>query len=275
MSQPRKAAEALATHLPWTPDVLIVLGSGLGPLADRVDAVATVSFEALPGFIKPGVEGHAGRYVAAEIAGQRVLMQQGRYHIYEGHSAEVVALPIRMAHALGVRSMIVTNAAGGIRRDLTPGTLVAIEDHLNLQFRSPLIGPVAPGEVRFPDMTAAWDRELIALAEAVAGELSIGLPRGVYAALTGPAYETPAEIRMLERIGADTVGMSTVPEVLVARALGMRCLGFSLITNAAAGLSGDELSHDEVMQVAAEAGERLEQLVRGVLQRWPVSSARA
>jgi purine-nucleoside phosphorylase len=269
---PGRAAEVLRERLPWEPEVLVVLGSGLGPLADRVEAQARVEFRELPGFPDTGVVGHAGRYVAAEISGRRTLLQQGRFHVYEGHDSDVIALPVRTARALGVRSMIVTNAAGGIRRDLTPGSLVLIDDHINLQGRSTLIGPVHGDEQRFPDLTEAWDVELRALARGAAERLSLELPSGVYVALTGPTYETPAEIRMLERLGGDMVGMSTVPEVHVARAGGVRCLGFSLITNPAAGLSGEPLNHDEVMQVAGEAGERLERLVRAVLEEWPVAA---
>lgn len=266
---PVRAAAVLRERLPWVPDVLIVLGSGLGPLADRVEPRATLAFRELPGFPDTGVVGHAGRYVAAELSGRRVLLQQGRFHVYEGHDSDVIGLPVRTAHALGVRSMIVTNAAGGIRRDLAPGSLVRIDDHINLQGGSPLIGPVQGDEQRFPDLTEAWDRELREVADRAARRLGLELPSGVYVALTGPTYETPAEIRMLERLGGDMVGMSTVPEVHVARACGMRCLGFSLITNPAAGLSGEPLDHSEVMQVAGEAGERLERLVRAVLEEWP------
>lgn len=268
---PTRTAAVLRERLPWTPEVVVILGSGLGPLADRVERAIRVPFGDLPGYPRTGVVGHAGRYVAAEIEGRRVLLQQGRFHVYEGHSSDIIALPVRMAHALGVRSMIVTNAAGGIRRDLTPGSLVLIDDHIDLQGRNPLIGAVRPGETRFPDMTEAWDAELRAVARDKAAELGVELPSGVYVALTGPTYETPAEIRMLERLGGDMVGMSTVPEVQVARALGMRSLGISLITNPAAGLSGEALNHDEVMAVAAEAGQRLEQLVRALLAAWPVA----
>lgn len=266
---PAVAARVLEGRLPWSPEVLLVLGSGLGPLADRVADAVRVSFDDLPGFPPPGVQGHAGRYVAAEIEGRRVLMQQGRFHLYEGHPMEVVGLPVRTAHAMGVPTMIVTNAAGGIRRDLAPGSLVLLDDHLNLQYRTPLAGPVRPGEARFPDMSRPYDVGLQRRAEEAARELGIRLPRGVYAAVTGPAYETPAEIRMLERMGADVVGMSTVPEVLVARALGMRCLGFSLVTNPAAGIGVAPLDHAEVVEVGQAAGETLERLVRRVLAVTP------
>lgn len=266
---PAAAAERLRERLPWTPELLLVLGSGLGQLADRVGEAVRVPFTDLPGYPPPGVTGHAGRYVAGLVEGRRVLLQQGRFHLYEGHPQAVPGLPVRTAHALGIRTLVVTNAAGGIRRDLAPGSLVLIDDHLNLQYRTPLLGPVQGGEERFPDMSAPYDPALQALAEEVALAEGIRLPRGIYAAVTGPAYETPAEIRMLERMGADVVGMSTVPEVLVARALGMSCLGFSLVTNHAAGISPTPLDHAEVVEVGRAAGAAMERLVRGVVAALP------
>ncbi len=266
---PSPAAQVLASRLDGVPDVMLVLGSGLGPLADAVDDPTVVPFQDLPGFPPPGVEGHAGRWVHGRLEGRPVLVQQGRYHLYEGHSPDVVALPVRTARALGADTLIVTNAAGGIREDLGPGSLVMLDDHLNLQFRSPLTGPVREGEVRFPDMTEAYDRRLMAVAEAAASSEGIELSRGVYAAVPGPAYETPAEIRMLEGMGADVVGMSTVPEVLAARASGMRCLGFSLVTNPAAGRVPEPLDHADVMEVGRTAGVTLERLLRAVLRALP------
>jgi purine-nucleoside phosphorylase len=203
--------------------------------------------------------------VAGRLEGRSVLVQQGRYHLYEGHRPETVVLPVRTARALGVDRLVVTNAAGGIRRDLGPGSIVLLDDHINLQFRNPLTGRVHAGEIRFPDMSAPYDPDWIARVEALALRLRVPLSRGVYAAVTGPSYETPAEVRMLGRLGADVVGMSTVPEVIAARASGMRCLGFSLVTNAAAGLGLGELDHAEVVEVGREAGATLERLLRGVL----------
>lgn len=266
---PRAAARVLRQRLGEVPDVVLVLGSGLGPVADAVDDAVVVPFTDLPGFPAPTVAGHAGRYVCGRLEGRPVLVQQGRYHVYEGHPMDVVALPIRTARAAGVETLIVTNAAGGIRRDLGPGAIVVLDDHLNLQFRSPLTGPVREGEARFPDMTAAYDPALLARAETAALALGVRLPRGVYAAVPGPSYETPAEIRMLERMGADVVGMSTVPEVLAARTSGMRCLGFSLVTNLAAGRSPEPLDHADVMEVGRRAGATLERLLRVVLRDLP------
>jgi purine-nucleoside phosphorylase len=194
------------------------------------------------------------------------VVQSGRFHLYEGHTPEVAAGPIRLFADLGIRIVILTNAAGGIRRGLGKGELMLIADHANLSFRNPLIGRVLPGEERFPDMSEPYDAELRRRARTAALSAGIPLEEGVYAGVLGPSYETPAEIRMLERLGADAVGMSTVAEVVVARARGLRCLGISVITNAAAGRSRDRLSHDEVLAAAALAQSRLASLVEAVLR---------
>ena len=247
------------------PRIAIVLGSGLGPLATRVTDAVRIPYGQIPGFHVPSVEGHKGELVAGFLGGVAVLAQSGRFHMYEGHSADVAALPVRVFAELGVRTLIVTNAAGGIRPGFGGGTLMLISDHLNLTGRNPLEGEVMEGETRFPDMTTPYDPELRALARSVAGGEGIALEEGVYAALLGPSYETPAEVRMLGTLGADAVGMSTVVEVIAARARGMRCLGFSIVTNPGAGLGAAELSHGEVMAVAAQAGERLGSVVEGVV----------
>lgn len=260
-----RAAEEVRRHVAWTPQATLVLGSGLGSLVDGVEGAVSIPFASLPGFPQAGVAGHAGRFVAGTLGGVRVLVQAGRYHVYEGHPGEVVAAPVRLSAALGVGTLVLTNAAGGVDPGLEPGDLVLLEDHLNLMFASPLAGPVAPGEVRFPDMSRPYDPELIRLAEEVAAGEGIAVRRGVYAALPGPSYETAAEIRMLRTLGADVVGMSTVPEVLVARALGMRCMAVSMVTNKGTGLAAHPLSHGEVMEVGAAAGARVAGLLRGVL----------
>lgn len=247
------------------PRVAIVLGSGLGGLAQRVDRPVRVGYETIPGFHVPRVEGHAGELVAGMLAGVPVLLQSGRFHMYEGHSAAEAALPVRVFATLGIRSVIVTNAAGGLKPEFASGTLMLIRDHLNLTGRNPLEGAVLQGEVRFPDMTVAYDAGLRAVARRVATEQGVALAEGVYAGLLGPNYETPAEIRMLATLGADAVGMSTVAEVIAARARGMRCLGISLITNPAAGIAAAPLDHAEVMAAAQEAGGRLGALVEGVI----------
>jgi purine-nucleoside phosphorylase len=263
----RPAVDALRRRLPDTPEVAVVLGSGLSHLADLVEDAVEVPFDEVPGFPDAGVAGHAGRYVFGSLGGRKVLIQAGRFHLYEGHGDEVVGAPVRVAAALGVGFLVLTNAAGGVDPELDPGDLMLVHDHLNLMFRSPLIGEVRAGEERFPDMSAPYDRELCALAQEVAVDLGIPLRRGVYAALTGPSYETAAEVRMLGVLGADAVGMSTVPEVLVARAVGLRCLAFSMITNKGTGLSPTALSHAEVVDVGARAGQALGRLVAGVIGR--------
>lgn len=251
----------------FEPELAVVLGSGLGGFASRAADAFTIPYREIPGFPEPTVQGHAGELVAGLIGGRRALLQSGRFHMYEGHSADVSALPVRVFAELGARILVVTNAAGGIRRTFTPGTLMLITDHLNLTGRNALVGEALAGEERFPDMSEAYDAGLRALAKSVAAETGITLAEGVYAGLLGPNYETPAEVRMLETLGADAVGMSTVVEVIAARARGMRCLGISTITNPAAGVSSNALSHAEVMATARDVQVKLGELVEGVVSR--------
>lgn len=243
------------------PVAAIILGSGLGGFAARVRDAVRIPYRDLPGFPPPTVTGHAGELLVGSVSGRRVACFAGRFHVYEGHDVATAALPARVAHALGASVLFASNAAGGIRRTFRPGDLMVIADHLNLMGRNPLIGPVVPGDERFPDLSEAWDPALRRLLHEVGGAAGVPLHDGVYAALTGPAYETPAEVRMLERLGADAVGMSTVPEVLVARAVGLRCAGVSVITNPAAGLAPAPLAHDEVVQVGRAVAPRFEALV--------------
>lgn len=252
---------------PRKPKIALVLGSGLGFLADRVEGAVRVPYADIPGFPEPGVQGHKGELVAGTLGGVPVLVQAGRFHLYEGHDAVTAGLPVRVFARLGITTLVVTNASGGIRSGFGAGTLMLLSDHLNLMFRNPLIGPVVDGEERFPDMTEAYDVGLRRLAKEAAARLKIPLEEGVYAALLGPSYETPAEVRMLGKMGADAVGMSTVPEVIVARARGMKCLGFSIVTNPAAGLSGANLSHQEVLEVGMKAGARLGDLITETVRR--------
>jgi purine-nucleoside phosphorylase len=249
------------------PTVAIVLGSGLGGLAERIVDPVRIPYAEIPGFHVPTVEGHKGELVAGTLAGKTVIAQSGRFHLYEGHSPATAALPIRLFGALGIRTLILTNAAGGVRSSFAAGTIMLIADHLNLTGRNPLVGTVFPGEERFPDMTVAYDAGLRDSARTVARELGLVLEEGVYAGLLGPTYETPAEVRMLATLGADAVGMSTVLEVIAARAQGMRCLGFSLVTNPGAGLSPTPLSHHEVMATAARSGKDLARIIEGVVGR--------
>ncbi len=263
-----QAVTAVARRLgPLHPRVAIVLGSGLGQLADEVRDAIRIPYADIPGFPQPGVVGHKGELVAGTLENVPVVVQSGRFHLYEGHGPEVAALPVRVFSRLGVATLIVTNAAGGIRATFRPGTLMLIADHVNLMFKNPLTGPVLEGEQRFPDMSDPYDPALRALAREVARERKIPLEEGVYVGLLGPSYETPAEIRMLQRLGVDAVGMSTVPEVIVARARGVRCVGFSTITNPAAGLSAEPLSHEDVLRVGQEVGDSLGRLVKGLVGR--------
>ena len=246
------------------PVAAIVLGSGLGALADRVKDATRVPYGEIPGFHAPKVEGHRGELIRGTLGGREVLLLAGRFHMYEGHDAREAAFPVRVVHALGAKVLFVSNAAGGIRRTFRPGDLMVIADHINLMFRNPLIGQAEPGETRFPDMSAAWSPRLSALLDKAALAEGIALQRGVYAGLLGPTYETPAEIRMLERIGADAVGMSTVPEVIVGAALEMEVAGISLITNPAAGISLTPLNHAEVVEVGAKSSL----VFSGLVERW-------
>lgn len=249
------------------PRAAVVLGSGLGGLADAVSGARRIPYTEIPGFPTPGVAGHAGELITGELEGVPVILQSGRSHLYEGHPPQTAALAVRTFAELGAEILIVTNAAGGLNPAFHIPTLMLIADHLNLMWRNPLIGPVMEGEERFPDMAVPYDAELREAARETAREAGIRLEEGVYAGVLGPSYETPAEIGMLRRIGADAVGMSTVPEVVAARARGIRVLGISSITNAAAGLSGDPLSHDEVLAAGRQLAADLEVMVRGVLTR--------
>ena len=262
---PQAAARVLLERSGIRPVFHLVLGSGLGGLAQRVRDPVRVGFGELPRYPRTSVEGHEGAFVAGRIAGVPVLVQSGRVHFYEGFGADVVLLPVRTGRAAGAEVVIVTNAAGGIREDLVPGAVMLIDDHIGAMFRSPLAGPSAPGEARFPDQSRPYDPELAARAEGVALEAGIRLPRGVYAAVHGPSFETPAEIRALRAAGADAVGMSTVPEAIAARAGGQRVLAFSAITNRAAGLGLNALDHDEVMVHGAAAGRLLATVIEGVV----------
>ena len=249
------------------PDLAIVLGSGLGAFINQVKQSKKISYKDIPDFPKTSVAGHAGECVVGEIGERRALIFCGRFHYYEGHSLPIVTLPIRAAGAWGAKTLVVTNAAGSLRDDLPPGALMLISDHMNLMGANPLRGPNL-GEMgpRFFDMTNAYDPKLREQAKNAAKKCGIPLQEGVYAAVSGPSYETPAEIQMLSRIGADAVGMSTVPEVIVARHQGMRVLGISCMTNWAAGIKPDapSLRHEEVI----EQTKRVESSFGRLLMEW-------
>ena len=239
----------------------IILGSGLGGLAQRIEDPHAVPFDDVPGFPAATVVGHAGRVIVGRLAGRPVVALAGRFHMYEGHSASLAGFPVRVLHALGARTLFVSNAAGGIRATFTPGDLMIITDHLNLMFRNPLVGALEASDTRFPDMSDPYDRALAAVLRREATKLGFPLREGVYCGLLGPTYETPAEVRMLAALGADAVGMSTVPEVIVARAIGMRVAGVSCITNFASGTTPNPLSHAEVLETTALVASRFESLV--------------
>jgi purine-nucleoside phosphorylase len=262
-----QAVEFLRSRMRFKPSVMLVLGSGLGGLADEMEDAVRIPFAEIPGFPSSTVQGHRGMLVAGRLEGVDCIALQGRFHLYEGHSAATAALPIRALAALGASTLIITNAAGGVNSAFQAGDLMIIDDHINFMFQNPLVGPVVAGDLRFPDMSAPYDRELKELAVSAAEECGVAVQRGVYLAALGPSYETPAEIRMFARLGADAVGMSTVPEVIAAHAMGIRVLGISLISNAAAGMTGEPLTHGEVIQAGVQAAPRFISLVRGVLRR--------
>ena len=239
----------------------VVLGSGLGGLAARISESTAVPFADVPGFPSATVVGHAGQLIGGSLGGRPVVALAGRFHMYEGHDAALAGFPVRVLHALGVKTLFVSNAAGGINPGFAPGDLMLIRDHLNLMFRNPLVGELEPGDVRFPDMSAPYDADLGARLREHADVLGVPLREGVYAGLLGPTYETPAEVRMLRTLGGDAVGMSTVPETIVARAIGMRVAGVSCITNLACGLSLTPLSHDEVLETTTRVARDFENLV--------------
>jgi len=239
----------------------LVLGSGLSGLADRFDEVKRVDYGDIPGFPVPTVVGHPGVLVAGTLAGRPAVALAGRFHVYEGHAATLAGFPARVFAALGAEIMFVSNAAGGIRRSFRPGDLMVIADHVNLTGRNPLIGPVEPEDLRFPDMSEPYDADLRDALHRAGKRAGIALVDGVYGWALGPSYETPAEVRMFERLGLDAIGMSTVPEVITARAMGMRVAGVSCVTNLACGMTNAPLDHKEVLAVSKEAAGRFESLV--------------
>ena len=265
-AQPARLAaltEAVRSTTDLVPEVGIVLGSGLGGLADDLEDAVSISFADLPGWPAATAPGHAGRLLLGRLAGRSVVMLQGRFHLYEGNDAGLVVQPVLLFGSLGARIVVLTNAAGGIDPAFGPGTLMIISDHLNLTGRSPLFGPNADelGE-RFQDLTDAWSPRLRAALRAAGSSEGVELAEGVYAGLLGPNYETPAEVRMLRTLGADAVGMSTVLECIAARWIGLEVCGVSLVTNAGAGYSGEPLTHEEVLAAGAEAGPRLAKVIR-------------
>lgn len=248
------AAKFILKQTRLRPRIALVLGSGLGAFADEFAHAVKIPYAKIPHFPQSTAIGHAGKLVIGEVGGIPLAGMQGRVHFYEGYSAQDVAFPIRVFSRMGVKAVILTNAAGGIKREFVQGRLVVIKDHINLQGVQPLIGPNDDRfGLRFTDMSTAYDKRFREMTVGAANRLGMDIHEGVYAALSGPSFETPAEIRYLRSIGADLVGMSTVPEVIVARHVGMRVLGISCVTNAAAGILDQPLNHEEVL----ETGERV------------------
>jgi len=262
------ASRVIRARTKLEPRIAIVLGSGLGSFADDFDDAVGIPYEEIPGFARSTAQGHAGRLVIGKVDTVPVVAMQGRVHYYEGYSLEQVTFPIRTFSLLGVKTLILTNASGGINVELSQGTLMVISDHLNLMGDNPLRGPneerFGP---RFPDMSAVYSPELQALVVEESRAIGVDVRRGIYGALSGPSYETPAEIHLLRTLGADAVGMSTVPEAIVARHMGLEVLGISCITNMAAGISDEPINHEEVMATGDRVREAFAQLLRGVVGR--------
>jgi purine-nucleoside phosphorylase len=264
--QAERAAALIRERSPAQPKIAIVLGTGLGRFADRLTDSVAIPYSEIPHFPRPTVEGHAGRLVLGSFAGTPLAVMQGRVHAYEGYTPRHVIYPIQVLARLGIKTLIVTNAAGAIRTDLTPGQLVLINDHINFTGNHPLAGPNDPrfGE-RFFDMSDAYSRRLRQLAHRAATTQGITLSEGVYLGLTGPSFETPAEIRAFRTLGADLVGMSTVHEVIAARHLGLEVLGFSSVTNMAAGVLDAPIDHADVMEIGAQVQQTLTHLLAALV----------
>ncbi len=264
----REATAAITARTSFSPEALIILGTGLGALAYQIDVEAEVEYEQIPHFPVSTVESHRGRLLLGHLSGKRVVAMQGRFHRYEGYSLQQIALPVRVAFGLGARTLLVSNACGGMNPLWDPGDIMAIEDHINLLGENPLVGDnldeLGP---RFPDMSRPYDPELLRLAEESALELGIPLRRGVFVAVTGPNLETRAEYRMLRGLGADVVGMSTVPEVIVARQLGMRVLGMSIITDACLPDHLVPADIQDIIRTANTAEPKLAAIFRAVLEK--------
>ena len=260
------ATRIIRSRVSVEPRIALVLGSGLGGFADDFDEAVAIPYEDIPGFVRSTAQGHAGRLVIGKVDSIPVVAMQGRVHYYEGYSLEEVTFPVRVFNLLGIKTLVLTNAAGGINVQLTQGALMMISDHVNLMGVNPLRGPnderFGP---RFPDMSAVYSRELQELVIDEAKAIGVEVRRGIYGALSGPSYETPAEIHLLRNLGADAVGMSTVPEAIVARHMDLEVLGISCITNMAAGISDEPINHEEVMATGDRVRETFAELLRRVI----------
>lgn len=267
LEQIKESVQYVKERIDMIPEVGIILGSGLGDLADKVEDRINIKYEEIPNMPKSTVVGHAGQYVFGKLNGKNVVMMQGRIHYYEGHQMEVLAMPIHIMKYLGIKTLIVTNAAGGVNESFKPGDLMIINDHINLAFTNPLIGKneeeIGP---RFPDMSTAYDKDLIQITDKISKNMNIELKKGVYVMMTGPTYETPAEIRMIRILGGDAVGMSTVPDVITAKHCGLKVLGISCITNMAAGILDQPLNHKEVIETSNMVKDKFMKLVSAIVK---------
>ncbi len=275
IDQPARIAAlltAVRARTSLVPEIGIVLGSGLGGLADELDDAIAIPFADLPGWPPATAPGHLGRLLLGMLAGRPVVMLQGRFHMYEGNDPGLVIQPVLLFKALGAGIVVLTNAAGGLDPSFGPGTLMVMRDHINLTGRSPLMGPNADElGPRFPDLVDAWSPRLRTALHAAAAEEGVHLEEGIYVGLTGPTYETPAEVRWLASIGGHAVGMSTVLECIAARWVGLEVCGVSLVTNAGAGYTGEPLTHEEVLASGKEAGPRLAKVIRRFLEDLPAA----
>ena len=261
-------ADYVRTRMPFAPQIAVILGSSLGPFAKRLQNTVEIDYHDIPNFPVSTAPGHAGKLIFGELAEKRLVCLAGRFHSYEGYDFEQLTQPVRLLKQLGARTLIVTNAAGGVNLGYHPGELMVIGDMFSMTAQNPLIGPNLDAfGPRFPDMSCAFDKELRALAHECANEQGFALREGVYAQMAGPTYETPAEIRMLRTLGADAVGMSTVPEVIVARHGGMRVLGISCITNMAAGILDQPLNHAEVTETANRVKGQFRNLLDRIIEK--------
>lgn len=271
LEQMQIAADHIKSRIDGKPQIGIILGSGLGSLVDVLEQPVEIDYSEIPGFPRTTVEGHEGKLVYGELMGKRVLAMKGRFHLYEGYDISQVIFHIRVFSLLGINNLLVTNAAGGVNTDFEAGDLMLITDHISFFAPSPLRGSnINEFGVRFPDMCNAYDSALLKIAQAAAEEDGITVKQGIYAFAQGPMFETPAEVRAFRILGADAVGMSTVPEVIVARHSGMKVMGISCITNMAAGVLEEALNHSEVMETANRVGKSFASLVTGIVARWPV-----
>lgn len=261
------ATDYILERTKYKPELGLILGSGLGAIADTIEEAEYYNYSDIPGFPVSTVEGHAGRLVIGKLEGKVVVAMQGRFHYYEGYAMQEVTFPVRVMKLLGTEKLIVTNAAGAVNKDFTPGDLMLITDHINLSGANPLVGRnLNEFGTRFPDMSDSYDKELRKNVKNIAADLGLTLREGVYAMFSGPTYETPAEIRMARTIGADAVGMSTVPEVIVAKHSGMSVIGISCMTNMAAGILDQPLNHEEVMETSERVRKSFIKLMTNIIK---------